>query len=952
MFLTFFPHSWKLSIYNNIWVEISGVSTPADRYLSSGSVYEDSIIIFGSKFLYDVVFRCYDFIIILQHIHSFVGGTAGPLLGDLWIWNSTIGLWRPVPKKGNFPSPRQGPVSLIRNNTMYMFGGSNFSAPFNDCWSFDVPSLTWTELTCINTPPARYAGGMIFADESTILLFGGGNNEGEKVFYNDTWLWDLRTNTWTNVTTSPSPSPRYQFSFARFRDDQAVLFGGWDGVSKFAYKDVWAFNFTSYTWRQLELTGESDDPSGRTLQGTAMFGCDKMIVTGGRVGNQQQNLVSNQTFTGEFTKEGKWRWTLIDTQNINARFGQIVGIPFHADDQCVSSRRSNITGIQSGLVVDVLGRGASWDVTYIVQGVNIGCNPGYFASNFDNECLPCPLGTYATEAGSHFCTKCVEGLTTKQTGTINQERCNVCVPGHCKNGGKCDVPGKNIAPTCTCNFLLSASDRCGQLSTGAIVLIAAVVGGAFVFTIAFLIRRYIKRISQQVTDLHLASTTFKDKLTQREKEYESAWKIDMAQVKLTRRIAAGGFGEVWRGTWGDRVVAVKKLLSCWTETGRSNALGATQRDANLNFEDEIKFIRKIKHINIVLCYGAGKGDDGCDVLVLEYCSRGSLFELLHDKLLSLPWWRRMDIARDSARGMDYLHKLTPACVHCDVKSLNILISDSWVAKISDFGTLKHVEASANTKRPRAPASDASHSPTASSGGHRGPGTLRWKAPEVLSGEPNSTLSDVYSFGIVLWELYSRRYPFTADKFDATVEEKVRVGGRPDFTESCPQGYRDLVEACWCHDPTMRPAMEEVVRALEIIVETRATDAMLPNMSDGEQSESSEDLAHVLEIAETLRGSAGRARSGSLEIKDAAGAAIGALKRLRQVMESEGSSQDRVRVFDAVTRDYVRKAVSLQSPLAARRVVVNGGAVNETDDEAGEELPLIGHARSTAGRYDT
>lgn len=191
-------------------------------------------------------------------------------------------------------------------------------------------------------------------------------------------------------------------------------------------------------------------------------------------------------------------------------------------------------------------------------------------------------------------------------------------------------------------------------------------------------------------------------------------------------------------------MAIKKLLNTWRETDvemlplnseHTASNYSTSQRVQFEFETEIRFIRKIKHINIVLCYGAGVFADGCQFLAMELCARGSLRSVLKDMSLEWPLFRQMEVALHASRGIQYLHHMKPISIHRDVKSANVLISEGWIAKIADFGSTKFIE-----KNPDVLA-------LAGSGSGRGfqGGSLLWAAPEVIDGQDHSTRTDVYRF---------------------------------------------------------------------------------------------------------------------------------------------------------------------------------------------------------------
>lgn len=155
--------------------------------------------------------------------------------------------------------------------------------------------------------------------------------------------------------------------------------------------------------------------------------------------------------------------------------------------------------------------------------------------------------------------------------------------------------------------------------------------------------------------------------------------IKWSEIEVDERIGVGGFAIVYHGMYRGCEVAVKKL--------RVSRMSAK---AIRDFHSEVVLMRALRHPNIVIFMGLVM-DPVC--LVTEYCHNGNLFDLLHDTVdeneehyaVQIPWQRRVRIALDVARGMNFLHTSTPVIIHRDLKSLNILVDEKWTAKVSDFG---------------------------------------------------------------------------------------------------------------------------------------------------------------------------------------------------------------------------------------------------------------------------
>ncbi|XP_010267144.1 PREDICTED: lysM domain receptor-like kinase 3 isoform X2 [Nelumbo nucifera] len=194
----------------------------------------------------------------------------------------------------------------------------------------------------------------------------------------------------------------------------------------------------------------------------------------------------------------------------------------------------------------------------------------------------------------------------------------------------------------------------------------------------------------------------------------------------------GTYGSVYYGLLREQEVAIKRMTTTKTK----------------EFMAEMKVLCKVHHKNLVELIGFAASDDEL-FLVYEFAQKGSLRSHLHDPQnkghTSLSWIMRVQIALDAARGLEYIHEHTKThYVHRDIKTSNILLDSAFRAKISDFGLSKLV-----TKPGEGEASAT-----------RVVGTFGYLAPEYLSEGLATTKSDVYAFGVVLFELISGKEAIT------------------------------------------------------------------------------------------------------------------------------------------------------------------------------------------------
>lgn len=204
------------------------------------------------------------------------------------------------------------------------------------------------------------------------------------------------------------------------------------------------------------------------------------------------------------------------------------------------------------------------------------------------------------------------------------------------------------------------------------------------------------------------------------------WRIDGDAIALGEAAGKGGFGTVYLGLFRGTLVAVKQLYQNNTEAKEYTSI-----------EDEAVTLVNLRHPNVVLFMGFVHEPSKLWI-VTEYCSRGSLRDLLDNKELRLTQSRILKFALGAARGLAYLHGQDPPVLHLDLKTSNILISSGWETKLADFGLSKNIDNIQNNTFA---------------------GTIQYSAPEILESNTFGIAADVYSFGICLWEMAAREIPF-------------------------------------------------------------------------------------------------------------------------------------------------------------------------------------------------
>lgn len=277
---------------------------------------------------------------------------------------------------------------------------------------------------------------------------------------------------------------------------------------------------------------------------------------------------------------------------------------------------------------------------------------------------------------------------------------------------------------------------------------------------------------------------------------EEKWEIDGDEITRGPRIGQGSFATVYMGNWHGPV-ALKEL----------NVKNPTQAQLQ-DFKNEVAVLKKTRHQNILLFIGYVLRPEL--IIVTQWCKGRSLYKHLHvEEGRTFSNCEIKDIALGVAQGMEYLH--AKGIIHRDLKSNNIFIHDEndLTVKIGDFGLA--------TFKTRGEGTQQIFQPT---------GSILWMAPEVIRTKPGvnpfTFESDVYSYGIVLYELLSRKLPYDDFKYkdallfliglgDPKLSPKLNLDVIPPDR---PDGFKSLMLKCTSRDVTQRPLFPRIIRELK------------------------------------------------------------------------------------------------------------------------------------------
>jgi len=283
--------------------------------------------------------------------------------------------------------------------------------------------------------------------------------------------------------------------------------------------------------------------------------------------------------------------------------------------------------------------------------------------------------------------------------------------------------------------------------------------------------------------------------------------IPYEHLKNLTKIGEGSFGQVYRASWNHIDVAVKFMSMKDIDVSQSSKEFVRSMD---ELEKEVSIMTQLRHPNIVLLLGVVRSTPA---IVVEFCTRGSLFSVLQRHMKpgapQLLWKVRLQMALGAAAGMLYLHDVP--VLHRDLKSANLMVDRYYRVKVGDFGLSRvHNEIVGSGERD---GSCSLHSP-------------RWMAPEVLKDGKHSKASDVYSYGIILWEIQSLKTPFkelNVYQILSAVDEGERPDANASFGAQYPEAnlYRDLMRKAWDQDPKMRPSFEDIVTEVQNLIEMQS-----------------------------------------------------------------------------------------------------------------------------------
>jgi len=254
--------------------------------------------------------------------------------------------------------------------------------------------------------------------------------------------------------------------------------------------------------------------------------------------------------------------------------------------------------------------------------------------------------------------------------------------------------------------------------------------------------------------------------------------INASDLTCVGNLARGHFGEVLLATWNGMEVACKLVRKDTVKKDKWDIL-----------QQEIEILSKLRHPKVILFLGVALDNKNCKYIICEYMKNGCLYDLVHNSFKRSQYVTpslKFRIARDIAQGMSYLHGLR--IIHRDLHSKNILLDGKFTAKVADFGLSKIIR------------EDETYSYT-----H---GAAAYMSPEVIKGSKCTTEADVFSYGVVLYELVTGLPPYPEGNTIYQWVNSVAAGSRLTFPHDIDDCWSELITKCWDQTPSKRPKFSE------------------------------------------------------------------------------------------------------------------------------------------------
>jgi len=711
------------------------------------------------------------------------------------IYNVTSGSWTTA----TLSVPRAELTATSSGNLVFFAGGwDETTTTYNQVDIYNVSSGNWSTATLTQ---ARY--GLAATSVGDLVLFGGG--------YNSTYasnvvdIYNVINNTWTTAYLNQA---RRYLAATSVANRYALFGGGDDGM--YASNVVDVYDSFSGVWITTTFSLQ------RTELATASHGNLVFFGGGQNNGGSASTVVdifdpTTQIWSTAMLSQARWELAATSAGEVVAFGG---GLP----DSFIPSPVVDLYNVTSG----------SWMTMNLVEGrYNLAAvsslnkiffGGGFASSGYSNvvDILDVPSAPYTPIQTP---TSNAQPVPSSSLTTMSPSNIPSTPTSPFATTISPSVSNFSIAPTLSSTSQMNSTELTNGTNTftsgviAAIVIVVVVpisVGIILFLVILIRKRKQTKKKPKKDTPTQQQHTVAQSNerslvylepseySTKQQTESENTQQsrllisttssistatkysqVPFKELIVEKEIGEGGYGKVCLGKWNAAPVALKFCK----KKGKLD-----------EFMKEVKLMIELpSHPNVVQMFGVSL-DGPQPVIILEYCTGGSLDKLLFDTDENLLEDYKIKLVRGIAAGMLHLHKHN--IIHRDLASRNILLTESGHPKISDFGMSRILEGSSEGKT------------------YNNIGPLRWMAPESLKHQTYSKKSDVWSFGIVVYEIVAQCEPhIDVDPLDIgpLIRDQYLT---PEIPSDAPQKLHEFMKMCWNQQPEQRPDFENICAMLE------------------------------------------------------------------------------------------------------------------------------------------
>jgi tRNA A-37 threonylcarbamoyl transferase component Bud32 len=676
----------------------------------------------------------------------------------------------------------------LYNRKLYVFGGAgandiNVVQQYSSqVVAFDVDQNRWDVIG--DMPMNQTAFPVVIIGDFAYTFGGATNAQANKL--DITRKYDFINDVWTEVGTTNKPPYRSFASMVKHPlYDRLVVFGGSRGASGDFFEDVWEYTLETDTWSQQ--TVNAPGPGVRSGHFAGVYN-NSMYIFGGRFKGTMYNDVWKWDFAGNWTK-------IPATGNLpDAKAAAVGAIASH------------------GKMIIHGGGDQSTSPGIQYNSISILDLHTYVWTTFSPNISTFAPGARVYHAGWFTDGKLYVGIGGDKSGLINDIWSiadSAFLPAGPSSAPVTSVTSVTDTVTLSDTIhtdtgsntdAIASQSQPGDKDDNTIpIAIGVSVGGAVFIVIVFLIGFFLMRTRKQPPVANYGTALVEEARApsiyssiQAKEEVESKnpspmgsaedtklslWRVDFNDIKLEKELGRGAFGMVYKGRWRNQQVAVKKFLDQLTEKQRED------------FVSECELIANIRpHEHVIQLLGI------CTepyAIVVKYYEEGSLFDYLESGKPISPS-EVIELLKGIAAGMAHLH--SEKMVHRDLACRNILLSRSrngLTAIISDFGFSRKLGENGNSGTTQSTV-----------------GPVRWMAPESLRDQIYSYKTDVFSFGVVVWEVMARALPW-GDFDQVKVILTVLDGKTLEIPSNTPPTLAELMKSCWNFKPEDRPTAQAV-----------------------------------------------------------------------------------------------------------------------------------------------